>query len=67
MKAQLHIRIKIRVYFGLFYRRENRRCVVSDADRKSGVWTEAREAFDTGEIESQSGRSDLHSESCFAV
>src|SRR6185295_8624528 len=54
-------------FCGLFYWRKNRRRVVSNADRKSGVWTEAGETFDTGKIETQPRGSDLHSESRFAV
>ena len=51
----------------LLYRGENGGRVVSNTDGEAGVWTEAGETFDTGEIETKPRSSDLHSESRFAV
>ena len=52
---------------GLFYWRENGRCVVSDSDSESGIWTEVSEAFDTRKIEAQPGSPDLHTKSSFCL
>ena len=51
----------------LFYGCKDGRGVVSNADSKTGVWTEAGETFDAGEIKAQTRGPDLHAESCFCL